>query len=56
MFFLKLIFQAEDQLYVNFCFFILTVYRKYLLFQFFGWGLHMHVPILTGAQIGRFSG
>ena len=29
-------------------FFILTIYRKFLLVEFFGWGLRIHLPILTG--------
>ena len=53
MFFLKLNFQDEDQLYANCLFHILSLYRKYFLFQFLIGSMHMHIHILTGLQTWR---
>ena len=43
----------EGHLYSNLLFYILTIYRKCLLFQFLGAGIHMPIPILTDVQNGR---
>ena len=53
MLILRLISQDEGHLYANFSLFILTIYRKFLLVEFFGRGLRMHLPILTDFQKGR---
>ena len=50
MFFLKLNFQDEDQLYANCLFHILSLYRKCFLFQFLIGCIRMHIHILTGVQ------
>ena len=50
---LKLNFEDEDHLDVNFLIYILTIYREWLLFQFFSHGISMHIAILTDVQIGR---
>ena len=47
---LKLIFQNEGHL-----FYILSVYCKFLLFQFLNSGIRMHIPILAGVQDKRIS-
>ena len=43
----------EGHLYSNLLFYILTIYRKCLLFQFLGVDIHMQVLILTEVQNGR---
>ena len=48
--FLKLLFHNEGHLYANFLFYILTIYRKYFLFQFLCCAIRRHIPILTGFQ------
>ena len=48
--FLKHIFQDESHLQGKFLFYILSIYRKCLLFQFLSRGKRMLVPILTGVQ------
>ena len=55
MFFLKLNFQDEGQLYANSLFYIHTVQGKCLGFEFLSSGLHMHMSILTVVQNGRFT-
>ena len=42
-------------LFANCLFYVLTVYRKCLLFLFFSRGIRMHIPIPTGFQNGRIS-
>ena len=54
-FFLKLLFHEEGHLLANFLFYILTICRKYFLFQFLSCTIHRHIPILTGVQNGRIS-
>ena len=44
IFFLKLNLQDEGQLYVNFLFYILIIYRICLLFQFLGRDIRMRIP------------
>ena len=53
MLFLKFNFQDEDQLYANCLFHILSLYRKYFLFQLLIGYIHMHIHILTGVQTCR---
>ena len=55
MFFLKLFFHHEGHFYVNCLFYIPTIYLKYLLFQFFSYGIRMHISILTGVENGHIS-
>ena len=50
---LKLNFEDEDHLDINFLIYILTIYREWLLFQFFSHGISIHIAILTDVQIGR---
>ena len=64
MFFLKLIFRDEayftslfyGHLHANCLFYILTIYRKCLPFQFLRCGIRIHTPILTEVQRGHISG
>ena len=51
----KVFFQNEGHFYANVLIFILTVYRKCLLLQFFRRGVRMHVVILTEVQNGNIS-
>ena len=53
--FVKLNFHREGHLDANFLNFVLTIYRKWLLSQFFDRGIWMHILILTGVQNGRRS-
>ena len=53
MFFLKLLFRDEGQLYANFLFYIRTVYPKCHFFQFFSRGIRMDIPIVTAGLHGR---
>ena len=48
--FLKLNFQDEDQLYANCSFHILSLYRKYFLFQFLIGCVRMYIHIITWIQ------
>ena len=52
---LKHNFQDEGHLCANFFFYVLTIYRKCLIFQFLSRGMRMHIPILVGVQKGRIS-
>ena len=54
---MELVFQDEGHLYANCLFFILTVYRIYLLFQFFLhlWYTYTHSHPSRGSK-GRISG
>ena len=52
---LKLCFRDEGYLYVNFLIFIVTIYCKCILFQFFSRGIRKNIPNLTGLQNGRIS-
>ena len=45
----------EGQLYVNCSFWILTIYPKCHLFQFFSRGMRIHISILTAVQNERES-
>ena len=47
IFFLKLTFQDEGHLYAYCLLYILTIYYECLLFQFSGYDICMHIPILT---------
>ena len=50
MFFLKLNFQDEDQLYAHCLFHIMPLYHKCFLFQSLISCIRMHIHILTGVQ------
>ena len=41
------------KLYANCSFHIFAFQRKFLLFEFLSRGMRLHIPILTGVQIGR---
>ena len=47
---LKIDFQDKGHLDANLLFYILTIYRKCLLFQFLNYGIPMHIAILTEVQ------
>ena len=49
--FLKLSFQDEDIMQANFLKFVLTLYRKCRLLEFFSHSIRMHIPMLTRVQI-----
>ena len=53
MFLLKLNFE-EGQLYGNFWFYIIIIYRKFFDFQFLSREIRMCFPILTGVENERF--
>ena len=50
---LKINFCDEGHLYANLLIFVLTIYRKCLLFQFFSRGIQTHITNLTGFQKKR---
>ena len=54
-FVLCLFFEMKSLLYAKYLFYILTFYRKFLLFQFFSRGVRMHILILTWVQKGQNS-
>ena len=53
---LKLNFQEELHLFATFLFYILSLFLKCLLSQFFTRGIRMHIFILKGAQKALISG
>ena len=53
---LKLNFKHKGHVYTNCLFYILDNYWKRRIFQFLPCGIPMHIPILTGVQIGQISG
>ena len=55
MFFLKIISHDEGHLHANFFFYIVTVYLKCLLFQFFSRSIYMYTPILIGFKMDAQS-
>ena len=46
-------FLSWKSLYANCLFYILTIYPKCHLFQFFSCNIRMYIPVLTGVQNGR---
>ena len=52
---LMLKFHDEGHFYSNCWFYILTIYCKYLLFQFLVFSIRMQIPILTEVQKGHIS-
>ena len=52
---LKLNFCDEGHLHGNSLFYIPSIYRKYIIFEFLGCGICMHIPILAGVQNGHLS-
>ena len=55
MFFVKLNFQDEGQLFVIRLFYILPIYPKSFTFQFLSRGIRIYFPILTGVKNGRIT-
>ena len=55
MCYLKLIFWDKGHLYANCLFYIVDIYFKYLLLQFFRCGIGMLILILTFVQKGRIT-
>ena len=51
--FFRLSFRDEGDLYANFLFDVLTIYRKCYLSQFFSRSIRIHIPNLKGVQNGR---
>ena len=49
-------FEDEGHSYAKCLFFVLTLYHKCVLFQFLGYSICTHIPILTGVQKGRIRG
>ena len=52
---LKIYFQNEGSLYVNYFLYSLTIYLKCLLFRFLSRGMRIHIPIVRLVQGGRIN-
>ena len=55
VFFLRLYFQDEGDLYANSLFDVLNIYPQCYLFQFFSRGIRMYISVLTEFQNGRMN-